>query len=525
MRPIWKIFCLIIGLFFGSGIATGASAIGGWATVIKLNSKNWCTPKAIESGPGVSRWPRIAVDTRGNATVIWRGEKEGQFELMASRRTAQQQSREVGWGIPISLGPYTKLSDKFPPMLVDDNRYDTHSIGAGGEDTFVVYEYHNGEGFNVWSRRYHPLKEIPVKENLAGIEWGSATALGPSFLATSSTSRRFPRPRIAVNANGGAIAVGIQTRIQQYTGDITKNVVWARRFRSETGWTPPEILWEMSGKEILPPVVALDDFGNAMVVAFWGEQGDEALMGNKWYSSSSGWTEGTAQDVGRWGQIFSPQISLDQKSGKGFIVMGTRRPNDPYDNSNLNDLNANIIKAISIDLTTKSFTRAMEVLSQFQAPLPRPKIAMGPFMGMAVWLQDKDTKDAIWYRRYLQGSGWGPAGQLPITGSPTDVTAPSIAIDPSSGNAVVAWTQGSSSHYELWVNIFSALTDSWGTPEPIPTMGSVYDPEIGIDPITGNAFIVWGQQDGLDSGIWSVTYAAYDTCTKEGEAKLPHWFF
>ncbi len=126
---------------------------------------------------------------------------------------------------------------------------------------------------------------------------------------------------------------------------------------------------------------------------------------------------------------------------------------------------------------------------------------------LAVWQQFDGVINHIWANRYTPSTGWG-TGVLLETDSVNDAGLPKVAFDPS-GNALAVWTQSDGTHQNIWANRFTAATSTWGTAVLIETdnAGDAYDPMVAFDG-SGNALAVWYQNDGLHDHIRSNRYTA-----------------
>ena len=135
-----------------------------------------------------------------------------------------------------------------------------------------------------------------------------------------------------------------------------------------------------------------------------------------------------------------------------------------------------------------------------------PKIAMDSNgNGFAIWHQyDGSQRNNIWINRFdASTKSWGTAETIESnTGNALDTD---IAIDVN-GNAFAIWSQRDTAQYNIWVNRYDAVTDSWGTPEKIETedFGDAFEAKIAFDG-NGNAIAIWRQLNTVYS-IWSNRY-------------------
>jgi hypothetical protein len=79
---------------------------------------------------------------------------------------------------------------------------------------------------------------------------------------------------------------------------------------------------------------------------------------------------------------------------------------------------------------------------------------------------------------------------------------PQVAVD-ASGNAVVVWNQDDGIRRNIWANRY-VVGSGWGTAELIETdnAGRAWVPQVAVD-ASGNAVAVWQQDDGTRDNIWA----------------------
>ena len=116
--------------------------------------------------------------------------------------------------------------------------------------------------------------------------------------------------------------------------------------------------------------------------------------------------------------------------------------------------------------------------------------------GIAVWLQNMD----LMVRRYNASSGWSTTPVILDISAPG---SPSLAVDPGTGNAVLAYTgiNATAGTYTVCVSRFNAATASWSTPivlgnQATLSSGGVWATNRVVAAIRGgNAVVGWLQND------------------------------
>ena len=125
---------------------------------------------------------------------------------------------------------------------------------------------------------------------------------------------------------------------------------------------------------------------------------------------------------------------------------------------------------------------------------------------MAVWHQSNGIKTSIYSKQFVPGVGWGTA-ELVENNDVQAAMYPNVAMD-DSGNAVVVWTQNDSGHDDIWSNRY-VTGSGWQTSMLMENdnTDSAYSPRVAMDEL-GNAMIVWSQGDGTRYNVWARRYAA-----------------
>jgi len=240
---------------------------GSWEDKIWANryvkGVGWGTPEAIDPSTVNDNKPSIAVNSAGNAVVVWH---QNDSKLWANIYTVG-----VGWALADTIAPTA-----FDPQAVidsNDNVTVTWSTYVPGCTPYP------GCIRDVWAVRYLP-----------GSGWGTPEIIESSTEDALGTD-------IGVDANGNVIAVWGQG-----------GSAWSNRFEPGIGWGNEEVIGLNNYGNI-----AVDPAGNAIAVWFKGYGTAEFTR----YEPGSGW--GTVQtlytDYGNAG----PGIALDP-NGNGYAV-------------------------------------------------------------------------------------------------------------------------------------------------------------------------------------------------------------
>jgi len=129
---------------------------------------------------------------------------------------------------------------------------------------------------------------------------------------------------------------------------------------------------------------------------------------------------------------------------------------------------------------------------------------------IAVWRQQDagSAADSLWGSRYAAGAGWSTPELLEASGGA--VSDVHLALDPSSGRAMLVWQQLTTpGAYDLWARPFVPAT-GWGAPALVEAgTKTVGVSSVGID-AGGNAVAVWSQIEDTTStfSIYASRYTA-----------------
>lgn len=118
--------------------------------------------------------------------------------------------------------------------------------------------------------------------------------------------------------------------------------------------------------------------------------------------------------------------------------------------------------------------------------------------GLAVWFdwQQSGSWMSLRASRYVPGTGWGTPVELAGVTSGRSYSNPTLAMDPSSGRAIVGWHQtdgtASGTNKSIWSREFDPAT-GWGVTQaiqPFVSAATTNSLQVGID-ASGHATAVW----------------------------------
>jgi len=198
----------------------------------------WQVPELIEAeNLGHALAPQIAFDANGNAIAVWYQPGGAQYSIYANHYQPG-----LGWGTAGLIENNT--GEAYNPQIAFD---------ANG-NAIAVWRQFDGTRYNIWANRY----------DAATGSWGTAELI-------ETDTGWAVAPQIAIDANGNAIAVWVQS-------DGTRDSIWANRYVPGAGWGTAELVETDNAGHAYYPQVAIDANGNA--IAVWDQ--DDGTRYNIW---------------------------------------------------------------------------------------------------------------------------------------------------------------------------------------------------------------------------------------------------
>lgn len=180
----------------------------------------WGSDAAIDSGAETAGVPQIAIDSSGNAMVVWPQREGGRYYIWANRYLAGG-----NWGGAAKIENHSVGDAQLPQIAFD-----------GSGNAMAVWQQFDGATNNIWASRYQ-----------ANAAWGSAELIDNSIDDAIA-------PRIALEAGGNALAVW-----QQGAN------LWSNRYLAGGEWGGA-VLIERGNGAAKPPQIVMDGDNNALAV-------------------------------------------------------------------------------------------------------------------------------------------------------------------------------------------------------------------------------------------------------------------
>jgi hypothetical protein len=378
--------------------------------------------------------PQIAVDSNGNGLAVWSQSDGARHSIWSNRYVPT-----TGWAAAEQVQSEDQESAVKPEI----------AVSSSGE-VMAVWEQSDGEGASIWANRYVPTAGWATAEPIEARYGASAhdpqIAVDPAGNAIAVwvredelRSNRFTpavgwsvaesigidaaHPDVALDPAGNAVAVWTEADV-----DRSQFGVWASRFTTVTGWSPPERIVIEDAAVTLFPKVGMDTDGNA--IAVWSY---EEVWASR-FTPAEGW--GDAERLHYPGRSAAVDLAVHPDGsaiavwhGYWGIWAGRFTPAEGW-------------WAVQID---------GYYFGIFEDDA-RPSVAIGPDgRAVAVWRYE----DHLWFNQLIPSIGWSAADCLDCADDePASISqSPQVAFD-SDGRATLVWEQVDAFGTTIWANRF-----------------------------------------------------------------------
>jgi hypothetical protein len=266
--------------------------------------------------------------------------------------------------------------------------------------------------------------------------------------------------------------------------------VWASRYTPGGHWSPAVEVGDASTFTAFDPQVATDPAGNAVVVWMQSDSRRGSIWVNR-YVADIGWGAAMQLETDRTCSALFPQIAMDSK-GNAIAVW------EQSDGARYNVWS-------SCYTPGKGWAAAQRMETDYLGNAESPQIAFdAQGNAVAVWCQSDAASRRVWANHHEPSRGWGSARPIDADNG-GDAFDPQIAMD-GSGKAMVVWEQSNGARTHVWASRY-VPGRGWRSAKPIETeiAGNGNFPQVAIH-ASGNAIVVWKQEEGMHSTIWASVY-------------------
>jgi Tol biopolymer transport system component len=378
-----------------------------------------------------ARQPAVAMDATGNGIVVWaqRSGTDGEYEIYAQVYLA-----DGSWYAAQPIGFYD------PPIYVEGDAANPQVAMDGGGNAVVVWQKYNPPDDNhvVFAQRWDHASQ----------QWGSEAYP----ISTGTPSLDTPNPRIAMSANGDAIA------IWQERSEASNGIFANRLAAGQTVWSSGTAQW-IAQNDNLPldskPQITMDTNGNAIVV--WSLNGDVYTVR---YAPATGWTQTAEQIDAGTGDATNPQIATNG----WFPGSGSERVMVVWNE----DSGAGTPTNIFATQSNNSGWQSPEPIESNAGAAYYPQVAMNDSNRVRVVFKQQVTTGGgtvyqIHANRFDVASGWEGERQIETPNHKGDVSNPQLVMN-KTDLAIAAWDDGDQTaggiiHTHVWDR-----WEPWGQP-------------------------------------------------------------
>jgi len=468
---------LVVLIALGSSAVWGASGSGGGGSTEPPSGetgqppavvKYWQGAKPLYFGLGQPSNASIAMNSRGDAMVVWFHHDGARGNIWAMRYTAG-----IGWGTAAIIASENRY------VYMDYGESPRIAIDPTG-NAIAVWSWEDGTRYKVWAIRY---TVIPSRSGSRGY-WGTVQQID------SIAAGHAKMPQVALDGSGNAIAIW-----QQLTG--TRWDIWASRHSPGSGWDAAQPVETDNAGYAELPQIAFDPNGNA--IAVWNQyDGTQSNIISNRYTVANGWGRPTLIETNSDGKARDAQIGID--AGGSAIAVWSQKDATRY------NIWANRYSGGLLFFTNRArWGTAQLIETSNNGYAENPRIALDAAgNGIVVWFQSDGRRKTIWSNRYSAASGWGT--EQIITGNDLgSAILPQIAVDPA-GNAFAVWQSYDGASSRIWTNRFT-VGSGWRDAHVLDREGEKYKgyPQVAMDGF-GNAIAVWVEYDGTRGSIWFSRY-------------------
>ena len=402
---------------------------------------SWSAPTIIET-VGDAFGLEVAMDDDGNGFAVWNSCSPFNANITCSEIHAARFSQVAGWGPPATVIANTTSVWRFVDLAVD-----------GNGTAMILLWTDNESSFQGWSSQGWTSRSLPNNR------WETPTLI-PGV----------PSPRLAVNRDGSAVAVGT------VSGDPGDPALYASRFNPGTGWRSPEVISPIDrdrGGARPSPQISTNAEGVSWVV--WTEVEYGVADWGVWavrFSPGTGW--GTPARIGV-GLGFRLHVEVD---ANGDAVAAW----DGYvaDASQPSGFARVLLTNRFIEGVGWGVEKRIGIVEDYFVTGSTWSVAGDPLGDVAVAYSDPGGNvSATWY---LPGFGWGLPSRLGVG------HAPNVFAE-AHGNAIAAWGFQNATTYQssIWTSSYIS-THIVSNPLPLeilsPTVVLTNNPNVIVSGVT-----------------------------------------
>ncbi len=338
-------------------------------------------------------------------------------------------------------------------------------------------------------------------ESVASIEASAKVGIkqwGTAVLQETNDLGDATNTVVAMNGNGDVVTVRLQS-------NGTEEHVVANIYTAGANWTA-DIAIETNTGNASNPAVAMDSNQNIIILWQQEDAGVQSIWQSRYDSTAQTWSVPLPLESDAINAASKPSIVMDAGGramaawiqSDGTVVAGSQLLNTVHAVAYIPESGWLSEARIESD----SVTSIIDVQTIMDV------------LGNAIvtWT---NTNDNLSYNlqsnRYLAGTGWNLNPTL-IRGTITTDNTAAVTFNltgDATGNAIVVWAQNDGVRNNIWASHFAVATGWTPTVSAIETnnVGGAYAPVVTMDS-AGNAAAAWQHSDGTVNSVWVSLYTS-----------------
>lgn len=290
------------------------------------------------------------------------------------------------------------------------------------------------------------------------------------------------QPTVAIDAAGRAIAVWGQL---DGAGSATESL-WTSRYVPGSGWSAPQLLENNPGT-VAGAYLGIDQRSGRAVLAWRQLTSASYDLWARSFDPASGWGPATAIES-RDGAVGDASVAVGS-DGKATLVWSQIGPGTRFSVfASRYVFGGNWSAAALVENNETLATQDME-----------PRVTTTPGGGALVtWLRASGSSAALWTNSASASGAWsGEAELVPDAGALQSIGSHAMAAD-AAGNALLAWGQVDGTDNAVWYRRYAngswqgqAVRVATGT----PTRSTISTPVLSVNS-QGAALVAWAIEDG-----------------------------
>ena len=427
----------------------------------KTADGQWEEAESVEEQDTTAHSPQIAVDSSGNAIIVWAQQVDGDYKIFANYKA----STDANW---------TPENAQEISTITEGNARNPKVAFNPSGVAMVVWTQDGGNYSSIWSNHYDS-------------GWQGTARVDPASSAGDAAS-----PQIVANSAGNFITAWSQAEANTYN-------IYSNYFT--TAWQTNAVLVDSDTGNARTPRIAIHT--NNDIYATWAQQTDGinfSILAARSTDDAVSWQNlGLVENDD--GRASNPRIAVNSS---GLVFVAWEQETNGLDSDTRVNLYQDSAWGTPVELDSPTSGDAYNVSLATDSNDD----------AFVVWEENIGAYSVIQGKKYLAApdNSWQTTERIDSAVN-LDASAPLIAMDgPDQG--LVIWTQNNDEgRYKLMASRYNAA-DGWGTPEVISETNTadVFTPYIfPISDTSNKAAVVWAESTSTftESTPYDIYYRLY----------------